>query len=69
MPRTGVASASRCTIPTLLERKGTVIIAFAFCPVCDKVEESNGEGHGQQHALKMAAAKIHEHLSLVHRVF
>jgi ATP sulfurylase len=69
MPAANTASSKHYTIPTLLERKGAVIFALAYCPVCDKVEKSNGEGHGQQYALDTSVAKIRAHLRMAHRIF
>jgi hypothetical protein len=68
MPAANTASSKHSTIPTLLERKGTVIFAFAYCPICDRVEKSNGEGHGQQFALDTAVAKIRAHLRMAHHI-
>jgi ATP sulfurylase len=62
------ASSSHYTIPTLLERKGGAMYAFAYCPICDKVEKSDDEGRGQQHALDTSVAKIRAHLRSVHRI-
>ena len=69
MPTTSIASSSRYKIPTLLERKGGVLSAFAYCPICDKVEKSSGEGGGQPNALDSAVAKIYQHLRLNHPAF
>lgn len=58
----------RREIPTLLERKGSTIYAFAYCPICDKAEKSSDGGRGQAHALNASVARIRAHMRLEHRV-
>lgn len=62
-------SSSSYPIPTLLEREGVAIVAFAYCPICNRVEKSDDEGCGQRQALESAIAKIQAHLRVAHRLF
>jgi hypothetical protein len=62
------AKSDRFTIPTLLERNNVVLLAYAYCPVCDKVERSDDQGRGHQHALNASVAKIRAHLRSAHHI-
>jgi hypothetical protein len=68
MQTTGTVSSSCCYVPTLLERRGGAIWAFAYCPICDKVEKSDDKGRSQEHALDASVAKIRTHMRLAHNI-
>lgn len=53
-------------IPTLLERRNDGIYAFAYCPICDQVEETHDGGKGQQYALIGSIDKIQRHMKISH---
>jgi hypothetical protein len=53
-------------IPTLLERKSDGVYAFAYCPICDKVEKSSGDEYGEHRVTAASVAKIREHIRLRH---
>jgi ATP sulfurylase len=53
-------------IPTLIERKPGGIQAFAFCPVCDRVEHSHDQENQQERALTEATDKIRRHMRSSH---
>ena len=63
-----MASFGRYKISILVEKKPDGIYGIAFCPICDKAEESRDQGKGQTHAVTISIAKVHNHLRLSHRV-
>jgi len=67
MQPTGINLSARHFIPTLIERKAEGISAFAYCPICDKVEKSNDDERGELRATDTAIAKIRMHMRLRHR--
>jgi hypothetical protein len=64
----GIITIGRYTISTLLDKRSDGIYGIAFCPICDKAEESHDQGKGQDHAVTISIAKVRSHLHLKHRV-
>ena len=56
------------TIPTLQEKRCDGINGIAYCPICDKAEESHDDGNHQEQAVTISIGKVRIHMRLVHRV-
>ena len=65
---TGMNSSGRHAISILFDRRKDGIYSIAFCPICDKAEESHDQGKGRDHAASASIAKIRSHMRLRHRV-
>jgi len=63
-----ITSFGSYNISILIEKKSDGICGIAFCPICDKAEESHDQGKGQDHAVTTSIAKVRNHLRLRHRV-
>jgi hypothetical protein len=61
-------SFGRYTISTLSEKRRHEIRGIAYCPICDKAEESHDDGIGEKHAITISIGKVRMHMRLVHRV-
>ena len=55
-------------ISFLLDRKPGGISVVAFCPICDRAEESREKGQGQQEAVAGSIAKVRQHMRVRHRI-
>ncbi len=56
------------SIATLLDRKSDGFYGIAYCPICDRAEESHDQGNGQQYALAHSIAKVRTHMRVKHRI-
>jgi len=65
---TDITTIGGYAISTLLDKKRDGIYGIAFCPICDKAEESHDQGKGQTHAVTVSIAKVRKHMRLDHRV-
>jgi len=64
---TDIASFSGYIISTLLDKRRGEIYSIAYCPICDRAEESHDQGNGQKHAVTALIVKVRQHMRLVHR--
>jgi hypothetical protein len=62
------ASCGGYMIPTLLDKRSDGIYIIAFCPICDKAEESPDCGNEQNQAATDSIRKVRRHMLLKHRV-
>ena len=53
-------------IPTLVDHAREGKFVFAFCPICDRVEEAAENGRGREHAAANSIAKIQLHIRKSH---
>jgi len=58
----------RYTISTLCEKRRYGIRGIAYCPICDKAEESDDHDNSEKHAITISLGKVRIHMRLVHRV-
>jgi len=65
---TDMTSSDRYTVSTLCEKGRNGIRATAFCPICDKAEESHDHRNDEKQALIISIGKIRIHMRLIHRV-
>ena len=56
------------TIPTLQEKRQDGINGIAYCPICDKAEESHDHGNREEQAVTISIGKVRIHMRLAHRV-
>jgi hypothetical protein len=57
----------RGKIATLVDHEREGRFVFAFCPICDHVEEAGDDGGGREQAASDSVAKIKIHIRRVHR--
>jgi len=55
-------------ISTLREKRRDGVRGIAYCPICDKAEESHDSGNDAQQAITVSIGKIRIHMRLRHRV-
>lgn len=55
------------TIPTLLDKKRDGIYGIAYCPICDRAEESHDQGNGGGFAVARSVDKVRKHMRTKHR--
>ena len=65
---TDIGSFGGYTISTLSEKQRDGIHGIAYCPICDKAEESHDQGNGERGAVTISIGKVRIHMRLVHRV-
>jgi len=56
------------TISTLREQRRDGVRGIAYCPICDKAEESHDHGNDAKQAITVSIGKIRIHMRLKHRV-
>jgi hypothetical protein len=56
----------RGKIATLVDHDRDGRFVFAFCPICDHVEEAGDDGGGREQAASDSVAKIKIHIRRVH---
>jgi hypothetical protein len=64
---TDIVSIGGHTISTLLDKRADGIYGVAFCPICDKDEETRDQGNGQR-AVAASIVKIRNHIRSRHRI-
>jgi hypothetical protein len=55
-------------IPTLVERTGKGLLVSAFCPVCDKMEQSIEQENAGGHATVASIIRIRAHMKARHQM-
>lgn len=55
-------------ISTLQEKRHDGTRGIAFCPICDKAEESEDPGDAGKRAIAISIGKVRIHMRLAHRV-
>jgi len=63
-----ITSFGGYTISTLREKRRDGVRGIAYCPICDKAEESHDHGNDGQQAITVSIGKIRIHMHLAHRV-
>ncbi|MGO8837528.1 MAG: hypothetical protein ACLQAH_11815 [Limisphaerales bacterium] len=60
--------SSDYTISTLHEKRPDGIRGIAYCPICDKAEESHDYSDDEKQAITISIGKVRLHMRLIHRV-
>ena len=55
-------------ISTLSEKQRDGIHGIAYCPICDKAEESHDRGNDERGAITISIGKVRIHMRLTHRI-
>ena len=55
-------------ISTLRENRRDGTLGIAYCPICDRAEESHDQGAAGEQAIIISIGKVRIHMHLVHRV-
>ena len=63
-----IGSFGGYNISTLSEKRRDGIRGIAYCPICDKAEESQEQGNDAGDAVIVSIGKVRIHMRLVHRV-
>ncbi len=61
-------SFGRYTISTLCEKRRYGIRGIAYCPICDRAEESDYPDNSALQAITISLGKVRIHMRLIHRI-